>query len=165
VKKYLPFLGCAVLALLIAGCNSDAADKPNTAEQTQNTEPQVSLVPLAPGGGEIIAQTSAEGRRIANDPAQVEQGRQLYAQMNCVGCHAHGGGGMGPALMDKVWIYGGSVENIAASIREGRPNGMPSFRGFLPDEQVWQVAGYVHSLSYGMPKGSGGGGGANTEGK
>ena len=162
--KFLPYLCSGLAALLIAGCNSDAADNQNTAEATKNTEPQVSLVPLAPGGGEIIAQTSVEGRRIANDPAQIEQGKLLYSNMNCVGCHAHGGGGMGPALMDQVWIYGGSVENIAASIREGRPNGMPSYRGFLPDEQVWQVAGFVHSLSYGMPKG-GSSSGTNTEGK
>ncbi|WP_052699405.1 c-type cytochrome [Hyphomicrobium sp. 99] len=139
------------MTLLIAGCNSEAAENGSTHQVTNNPEPEVSLVPLAPGGGEVIAQTSAEGRRIMNDPAQIAQGKQIFSAMNCVGCHANGGGGMGPALMDKVWIYGGSIENIAASIREGRPNGMPSFRGFLPDEQVWQVAAYVHALSFGMP--------------
>ena len=45
--------------------------------------------------------------------------------MNCAGCHFNGGGGMGPPLMDNIWIYGDSIENIGASIREGRPNGMP----------------------------------------
>jgi cytochrome c oxidase cbb3-type subunit 3 len=40
----------------------------------------------------------------------------------------HGGGGMGPPLMDNEWIYGSSPENIVATIVEGRPNGMPSFR-------------------------------------
>src|SRR5438045_8375387 len=30
----------------------------------------------------------------------VAEGQKLYEQYNCVGCHAHGGGGMGPALMD-----------------------------------------------------------------
>src|SRR4051794_24847013 len=33
----------------------------------------------------------------------LSEGKQLYQQMNCVGCHAHGGGGMGPALMDEKW--------------------------------------------------------------
>src|SRR5688572_10083370 len=28
------------------------------------------------------------------------QGQRLYAWFNCVGCHANGGGGMGPPLMD-----------------------------------------------------------------
>ena len=45
--------------------------------------------------------------------------------MNCVGCHCHGGGGMGPALMDDQWRYGGRIDQIAATIAEGRPNGMP----------------------------------------
>jgi Cytochrome C oxidase, cbb3-type, subunit III len=67
--------------------------------------------------------------------------------MNCTGCHANGGGGFGPALMGKTWIYGGSVENIASTIVEGRPNGMPSFRSLLPMEQVWELAAYVESLS------------------
>src|SRR4051794_20827960 len=34
------------------------------------------------------------------------EGQRLYNQMNCVGCHSHGGGGMGPALMDGKWLYG-----------------------------------------------------------
>ncbi|MBY0561743.1 MAG: c-type cytochrome [Hyphomicrobium sp.] len=138
----------AVLAgILLAGYESRAADDKPASKQPTNPEPQVSLVPLAPGGGEPIAQTSAEGRKAENDPAAIEKGKALFSAMNCVGCHANGGGGMGPPLMDKIWIYGGSIENIAASIREGRPNGMPSFRGFLPDEQVWEVAAFVRSLS------------------
>ena len=55
---------------------------------------------------------------------------------------------MGPPLMDNNWIYGDSIENIGASIREGRPNGMPAFRGSLPDEQIWQLAAYARSLSH-----------------
>ena len=67
-----------------------------------------------------------------NDPEQIAAGKQLFSAMNCVGCHFNGGGGMGPPLMDNIWIYGNSIENIAATIREGRPNGMPSFRAFCP---------------------------------
>ena len=33
-----------------------------------------------------------------------------------------------------------NIENIAATIREGRPNGMPAYRGFLPEEQIWRAA-------------------------
>jgi cytochrome c oxidase cbb3-type subunit 3 len=42
--------------------------------------------------------------------------------------------------MDEKWIYGDAIENIVATIREGRPNGMPSFRGRIPDDQIWQIA-------------------------
>ena len=77
----------------------------------------------------------------------MSEGKRLFSQMNCVGCHSHGGGAMGPALMDDKWIYGSEPEQIFSTIVEGRPNGMPSFRGKLPDYQVWQLAAYVRSLS------------------
>ena len=67
--------------------------------------------------------------------------------MNCTGCHAHGGGAIGPPLMDDSWIYGSHPDQIFATIVEGRPNGMPSFRGKLPDYEIWQLAAYVRSLS------------------
>ena len=63
------------------------------------------------------------------------EGQRLYRWYNCAGCHANGGGGMGPPLMDDKWIYGSEPENIVATILEGRPNGMPSFRGKVPDDQ------------------------------
>lgn len=77
----------------------------------------------------------------------VAQGSQLFAWYNCTGCHAHGGGGIGPALMDADWIYGARPGDIFTTIVEGRPNGMPSFRGRIPDSQVWQLVAFVRSLS------------------
>ena len=77
----------------------------------------------------------------------VSQGQRLFSSFNCVGCHAHGGGGSGPALMDDKWIYGHEPANIYATIVQGRPNGMPSFAGKIPEAQVWQLVAYVRSLS------------------
>ena len=54
--------------------------------------------------------------------------------------------------MDDKWIYGSQPDQIFSTIVEGRPNGMPSFRGKLPDYQVWQLAAYVRSLSGQAPK-------------
>lgn len=82
----------------------------------------------------------------------VSEGEKLYNSYNCVGCHAHGGGGIGPPLMDDVWIYGSEPQNIYATIVQGRPNGMPSFRGKIPDQQVWEIVAYVRSLSGQLPK-------------
>lgn len=79
-------------------------------------------------------------------------GKRLYTWYNCNGCHANGGGGSGPALMDDVWIYGRDPANIYATIVEGRPNGMPSFGGHIPDEQVWELVAYVRSMSGLLPK-------------
>jgi cytochrome c oxidase cbb3-type subunit 3 len=82
-----------------------------------------------------------------NTAGAISAGETLYTQMNCVGCHSHGGGGMGPALIDDEWRYGGRIDQIATSIAEGRPNGMPSWRSKLTDDQIWQLAAYVRSMS------------------
>jgi cytochrome c oxidase cbb3-type subunit 3 len=49
--------------------------------------------------------------------------------------------------MDDQWTYGGRIDQIHASIVQGRPNGMPSWRGKIPDTQIWEIAAYVRSLS------------------
>jgi cytochrome c oxidase cbb3-type subunit 3 len=77
----------------------------------------------------------------------LSEGKQLYQRMNCVGCHFHGGGGIGPPLMDARWIYGSDPSQIFSTIVQGRPNGMPSFRGKLNDDEVWKISAYVRSLS------------------
>ena len=69
-----------------------------------------------------------------------------------MGCHFHGGGGIGPPLMDAQWIYGGSGQNIHDTIVQGRPNGMPSYGGHIPDDQIWMITAYVRTLSGQVPK-------------
>jgi cytochrome c oxidase cbb3-type subunit III len=77
----------------------------------------------------------------------VSEGQRLFGWYNCSGCHANGGGGMGPPLMDDKWIYGSGPEQIYNTIVQGRPNGMPSFAGKIPTSQVWMLVAYVRSLS------------------
>lgn len=89
-------------------------------------------------------------------------GREYYNWFNCTGCHGGaGGGGIGPPFADSDWIYGGEPANVFQSIVQGRPNGMPSFAGRIPDEQVWKIVAYVRSLSgsEGAPGRAGGQGG------
>ena len=103
----------------------------------------VSLSDLHPAG-------AVSPKPVKNDYEEnayaTSQGQQLFTSFNCVGCHAHGGGGMGPALMDDKWVYGSQPQQVFATIVEGRPNGMPSFRGKIPDYQVWQLVAFVRSV-------------------
>jgi cytochrome c oxidase cbb3-type subunit 3 len=101
-------------------------------------------------GGSQAAPLDVRAKLYDNNANAIAQGQQLYSQMNCVGCHAHGGGGMGPALMDNEWRYGGRIDQIAATIAEGRPNGMPAWKGKLTADQIWDLAAYVRTLS-GLP--------------
>ena len=77
----------------------------------------------------------------------ISEGKALYNQFNCSGCHSNGGGGMGPPLMDDKWIYGRDPASVFATIMEGRPNGMPAWRGRIPNYEVWRIVAYVRSMS------------------
>ena len=112
----------------------------------------VAQVPLQPGPT-FIADTTDEAP-FDDNAFGTAQGQTLFGQMNCSGCHAHGGGAMGPALMDDEWIYGSSPSQIFASIAEGRANGMPAWKYRLTNEQIWQLVSYVRSLGGLTPKGA-----------
>jgi cytochrome c oxidase cbb3-type subunit III len=49
--------------------------------------------------------------------------------------------------MDDEWLYGSDPENVYRSIVEGRPNGMPSYRGKVTVQQAWSLVSYVRSMS------------------
>jgi cytochrome c oxidase cbb3-type subunit III len=76
----------------------------------------------------------------------IAEGQRLFRWFNCVGCHAHGGGGIGPPLMGAL-MHGREAATIFAIIIGGTPNGMPAFGDKIPDAQVWQLVAYVRSLS------------------
>ena len=135
-----------LLALLVtatASCKREERDsRAQPAADESNVQATVSG--LRPGGQP--PPPSPEHERYTENAFQTGEGKRLFAWFNCSGCHANGGGGMGPPLMDDRWIYGSEPQNIYATIVEGRPNGMPSFRGKVPDSQVWQLVAYVRAL-------------------
>ena len=141
-------LGAALLTLL-AGCHRETRHQPPPATGT----PAIAGSPdtIYPGNASPPGLDPRAAAYEGNAPA-IAKGQQLFTWMNCVGCHSHGGGGMGPALMDGKWRYGGRIDQIAASISEGRPNGMPAWRLKLTQDQIWQLAAYVRSLGGLEPK-------------
>ena len=116
-----------LLALLAAGCEREQ-------RQYQLATVQASFVKQ----GHVTTEKNAYA---------LSQGKTLFRWFNCSGCHSNGGGGMGPALMDDKWRYGNNPEDIYASIMEGRPNGMPSFKGRINEDQAWQLVAYVRSIA------------------
>ena len=91
----------------------------------------------------------------------VAGGRAAFAD-NCAPCHGSGAsGGKGfPNLQDDVWLWGGTVDEIATTIAHGvrwpqdddtRISQMPRFGvdELLTDAQINDVAEYVLSLSGG----------------
>jgi cytochrome c oxidase cbb3-type subunit III len=127
-------LGALALVLLLAACER---------EQRRFSE-------VAPAAGR--PERARPGLLSARHPYDenawaIGEGKRLYQAYNCNGCHASGGGGMGPALMDAAWIYGSEPQNVYTTIVDGRENGMPAFGGKIPDQQIWQLVAYVRSMS------------------
>jgi len=85
---------------------------------------------------------------LKDDPDAVARGMKDFDNFNCSGCHmANGGGGMGPALSNRAWIYRNSPANIYLSIAQGRSAGMPAFGAMLPDRTIWELVAYIQNLS------------------
>jgi cytochrome c oxidase cbb3-type subunit 3 len=143
MKRRTPTLdGVVLAALALAGCQRETRsfEPPSKAL----TAPALRMSAIQPGA--ISTNTAIETKYEDNAYALAE-GKRLFGWYNCNGCHANGGGDKGPALMDNVWIYGSEPAQIYSTIVEGRPNGMPSFGGHIPENEVWEIVAYVRSLS------------------
>lgn len=79
-------------------------------------------------------------------PFAIEAGRQIFAQ-NCVACHgAEMLGGIGPNLVDTLWIHGGSLPEIAATITNGVPEkGMLKWGPILGPDKISKVTAYIYT--------------------
>jgi cytochrome c oxidase cbb3-type subunit 3 len=142
---YLRCLKFGAVVVLLAGvlCACEREERRFTEDPAASQAPNsIALSGLQPG-----TTTGAQESPYEYNAYAIAQGKQLFEWFNCSGCHAQGGGAIGPALMDAQWIYGDQPQNIFSTIVEGRPNGMPSFRGRIPTQQVWQLVAYVRSLS------------------
>lgn len=144
-----------LLALLaLAGCEREARRFESTAgnERPGLTAARMSSNQPALRRLDDVPQPRSSESPYRDNAYAVSQGKRLYRWYNCNGCHSAGGGGIGPPLMDAPWRYGSDPANIFASIMQGRPNGMPSFGGHIPEDQAWQIVAYVQSMSGGLRK-------------
>jgi cytochrome c oxidase cbb3-type subunit 3 len=140
-----------LVLLLAAGCEREVRDLRTPAAQVP-TVATVRAHRLTPGpDSAFVPGKSAEERATIAHGEQnayfVSQGKQLFAQYNCGGCHANGGGGMGPALIDDHWLYGAVPDSVYRTITAGRPNGMPAFGPRLAQADAWKLVAYVRSMS------------------
>lgn len=143
-------LAIAACAGVLGGCERERRDldpRPAPAPAQGSTQSA-----LDPGSDAPPPSSAPEGAAYENNAYHVNEGQRLFRWFNCNGCHGNGGGNIGPALMDDEWRYGGRIDQIHATIVQGRPNGMPSFRERIPDAQIWQIAAYVRALSGNVPK-------------
>lgn len=85
---------------------------------------------------------------LAKNPDAVGMGKRLFLTycMQCHGSDAHGSKGF-PNLADGDWLWGGTPEQITASIANGRGGVMPAHEAILGEQGIEEVANYVLTLS------------------
>ena len=141
-------LACAAALALLAACDREARKLQQPAAPLDvKVQRSHGLVPGPTDAPLPHARPASAPPYDPDNAYAVAQGKRLFRWFNCNGCHAYGGGGMGPPLIDAEWRYGGEPAQIAETILRGRPNGMPSFAGRIPEDQVWQLVAYVRSMS------------------
>jgi cytochrome c oxidase cbb3-type subunit 3 len=128
--------------LLFAACERE--DRPFS-----RLSPERADTPLGSDGRPL----ATGAHHVTHNAFAISEGQRLFDWFNCSACHGgRGGGHIGPALSDAKWRYGASIEDVQRSISDGRPNGMPAFRGRIDGDQLWQLSAYVLSLSGRVPQ-------------
>ena len=104
----------------------------------------------------VIAMSPARSRLNPN-LASATRGAEIY-QAQCAVCHGASGAGdrtMGaPSLVDDVWLYGGSREEIRRQVELGRGGVMPNWDRRFSDGAIRALAYYVHEMGGGEPDAS-----------
>ena len=132
---------------------SDSGSHP-TQNQSQRPTPDSASPPAqdaVPG-----AATNSATKKLNPFTGNVEmiaQGRKLYFQVGCQGCHGGGGGGgMAASLIDDSWKFGSDDEVLYKLIKGQIPGQtMPTVYSTLSDEQVWQILSFIRSVYKGDP--------------
>jgi cytochrome c oxidase cbb3-type subunit 3 len=83
-------------------------------------------------------------------------GKVLFGD-NCAGCHGTNGVGVkskkdglfAPILNDDDWLYGGKIDDIYATLTNGRQGMMLAHHDTLTEQQIDDVAKYVIAMSEG----------------
>jgi len=139
-------LSVLAIGIALAGCKP--VPTPSVAEASpDHSSTQGTVVSgLYPGGG-TPPPADPEASKYEGNAQAIAVGKRLFDTYNCSGCHFHGAGGIGPSLIDSRWTYGDRIEQIYASIYQGRPNGMPTWGGKLSTTEIWELAAYVRSAA------------------
>ncbi len=86
------------------------------------------------------------------DQSKFKDGKTIFIN-NCAACHTESGKGNrevgAPNLTDKIWLYGGTKEEIIYTVTHSQGGVMPTWKGRLDDNTIKELAIYIHSLGGG----------------
>jgi cytochrome c oxidase cbb3-type subunit 3 len=140
---------CTAVAMVAAACSSGADG--NTDGGATSDVAKSSSVTAAGNTDETgyvgDVPTIAMRASFTGNVQQAVAGRQAFIKYNCYGCHGGlAGGAMGPSLRDDEWKYGGTDEQIMSSLHQGRPAGMPAWRGVATEQELRDIVTYIRTM-------------------
>ena len=102
--------------------------------------------PPAPG-------TPAKLNPFTGNADMAAEGRTLYFQVGCQGCHGGGGGGgMATSVIDDAWTFGSDDAVLFRLIKGEIPEQtMPTVYNVLEDDEVWKILAFIRSVYAGDP--------------
>ena len=127
--------------------------------QADDSQTRTSLMPsfgrdgiLTPDQVEDVASYVRSLSHKHENAAAAARGAPIFAA-NCAVCHgadAHGNRQFGaPNLTDAIWLYGGSHDDVVASVTNAHAGVMPAWQKRLDPVTIKMLAAYVHSLGGG----------------
>ena len=104
---------------------------------------RIQMAALASGGGEV---DDDQIWKMSQDSATVASGKIIFIS-NCAACHGPElKGGIGPNLVDTIWIHGGKPTQVVQTITNGvLEKGMPQWGKVLGRKRILEVAAFVMS--------------------
>ncbi|MDE2321875.1 MAG: c-type cytochrome [candidate division NC10 bacterium] len=145
----------SILTVMMLGCGQSltAQAQQEPAKPVENGQ--------QPKGSEASATVDQQKPKKLNpftgNADAVTEGRQLYLQSGCPGCHGSGGGGAmagATPLLGGRWKFGGDDETLFKVIKGTYPGQtMPAvFGAVLKDEQIWKIIAWIRSVYKGDPQ-------------
>lgn len=143
-----------ILAFVMLGCVQSLT------AQSQQEPPKVQY-PINSRGSEAPASVDQQKPKKLNpftgNADAIKEGRQLYLEKGCPGCHGSGGGGAmagATAFIRDTWKFGGDDETYFKVIKGTYPGQtMPAvFGATLTDEQTWKIIAWIRSIYKGDPE-------------
>lgn len=154
MRRRKSLLGTLILAFVMLGCVQSIT------AQNQKEPVKAEESGQQPKGSEAPTPTDQQKPKKLNpftgNADAIKEGRQLYLQSGCPGCHGSGGGGAmagaTPFIRDS-WKFGGDDDTYFKVIKGTYPGQtMPAvFGATLTDEQTWKIIAWIRSIYKGDP--------------
>lgn len=144
-----------ILAFVMLGCVQSLT------AQSQQEPPKAAVPDQQPKASEAPASVDQQKPKKLNpftgNADAIKEGRQLYLEKGCPGCHGSGGGGAmagATAFIRDTWKFGGDDETYFKVIKGTYPGQtMPAvFGATLTDEQTWKIIAWIRSIYKGDPE-------------